>query len=149
MMLREHKADVTRFGETMNGGCLVSWNFYWIGALVKTGRIAEAIDAWQRVVRRFGRTSLVEGCNYWDFSGQPSRTAWHDYELISYEPFLSDQGLVSLALPRWLLGITHTFSGIAVSPVLPPDTYPATVKLTHLGQERIIEIKSQTEFQVV
>jgi len=143
MMFREYKSDVTRFGQTMNGGCLVSWNFYWIGALVKTGLIDEAVDAWQRVVRRFAATSLVEGCNYWDFSGQPSRTAWHEYEVISYEPFLSDQGLVSLALPRWLLGIEPNFDGISVSPALPANAYPATVRLTHLGRERKIEIQSQ------
>ena len=149
MMLREHKSDVTRFGQTMNGGCLVSWNFYWVGALVKAGRIDEAIEAWQRVVHRFAATSLVEGCNYWDFSGKPSRTAWQDYELISYEPFLADQGLTSLALPRWLLGITPAFDGISVSPVLPADAYPAKVKLMHLGQERTIEIQSQTQFRIV
>ena len=149
MMRRVHQADVTRFGQTMNGGCLVSWNFYWIGALVKVGLVDEAITAWQAVVRRFGQTSLVEGCNYWDFSGKPSRTAWHEYELISYEPFLSDQGLTSLALPRWLLGISPTFEGIAVAPVLPADAYPATAKVMHLGCERTIRLQSRTQFQVV
>ena len=33
-MKRRFNADVTRFGETMNGGCLASWNYQWIGALV-------------------------------------------------------------------------------------------------------------------
>jgi len=142
MMFREYKSDVTRFGQTMNGGCLVSWNFYWIGALVKTGFAEEALATWRRVVGRFAATSLVEGCNYWDFSGRPSRTAWHDYELISYEPFLSDQGLVSLALPRWLMGIEPSFEGVSVNPILPPDAYPATAKLVHLGRERTIEISA-------
>jgi hypothetical protein len=149
MMLREHKSDVTRFGQTMNGGCLVSWNFYWIGALVKTGLIDEAVDAWQRVVRRFAATCLVEGCNYWDFSGKPSRTSWQDCEVISYEPFLSDQGLVSLALPRWLLGIEANFEGITVAPVLAAEAYPAKVKLVHLGRERAIEIGDRTRFRVL
>jgi hypothetical protein len=144
MMFRDYKSDVTRFGQTMNGGCLVSWNFYWIGALVRTGRVAKAVEAWQGVVRRFEATSLVEGCNYWDFSGRPSRTAWHDSELISYEPFLSDQGLVSLALPRWLLGIEAGFDGISVAPALPADAYPATVRLMHLGRERTIDIPDAT-----
>jgi hypothetical protein len=140
MMFREHKSDVTRFGQTMNGGCLVSWNYYWIAALAMTGLAEEARGAWQSVLGRFAETSLVEGCNYWDFSGKPSRTAWHDYDHISYEPFLSDQGLVSLALPRWLLGIEPSFDGITVNPVLPPDAYPARVKLVHLGRERVIDI---------
>ena len=144
MMFRDHKSDVTRFGQTMNGGCLVSWNFYWVAALAKAGFAAEALGAWQSVVRRFAETSLVEGCNYWDFSGRPSRTAWHDYYQISYEPFLSDQGLVSLALPRWLLGVEPSFDGITVSPILPADAYPARVTLVHLGRERTIEIPDAT-----
>jgi len=149
MMLREYKSDVTRFGQTMNGGCLVSWNFYWIGALVKAGLVDAAADAWQRVVRRFGATSLVEGCNYWDFSGKPSQTTWQEHELIAYEPFLSDQGLVSLALPRWLLGIEPSFDGIKVSPVLPANAYPARVTLTHLGRERTIEIESPARHRII
>jgi hypothetical protein len=130
-----------RFGQTMNGGCLVSWNYYWIGALAAVGFVEEAIESWQRVVRRFGQTSLVEGCNYWDFAGQPSRTKPAGEELISYEPFLSDQGLVSAALPRWLLGIEPRFEGIGVNPVLPAAALPPTVKLRHLGREVTIEIR--------
>ncbi|MCC6580151.1 MAG: hypothetical protein IT440_06885 [Phycisphaeraceae bacterium] len=134
-MYRNHQSDVTRFGQTMNGGCLLSWNYDWIGALVACGYVDEAIDAWQRVVRRFSGTSLIEGCNYWDYAGQPSRTMHPPDEMISYEPFLSDQGLVSLALPRWLLGIRIGFDGITTHPVLPASAYPVTVKLTHLGRE--------------
>jgi hypothetical protein len=141
---RRCQSDVTRFGQTMNGGCLVSWTYYWVGALAATGYVDEAIEAWRRVVHRFRETSLVEGCNYWDFAGQPSRTMHPPGELISYEPFLSDQGLVALALPRWLLGIEPRFDGIAVHPVLPASAYPVTVKLQHLGSEKTIHIAGKS-----
>ena len=124
----------------MNGGCLVSWTYYWVGALVAAGYVDEAIDAWRRVVHRFSETSLFEGCNYWDFAGRPSRTTPSTMELISYEPFLSDQGMVALALPRWLLGIEPRFDAITAQPVLPESAYPVTVKLQHLGNERSLHL---------
>ena len=148
-MHRRFGADVTRFGETMNGGCLASWNYFWIGALVKVGRIDEALSAWRRFIARVAQTSLVEGCNYWDFAGKPSRTVipemipreFPSYELISAEPFLADQGLVSCALPRWLLGIELTFDGVRTNSVLPKPALPGRVTLQHLGKEIAIEIK--------
>lgn len=148
-MKRRFNADVTRFGETMNGGCLASWNYQWIGALVKVGREEEAIAAWRKFMARVAQTSLVEGSNYWDFSGQPSRTVVEEvmiakeflsYDLIAAEPFLADQGLVACALPRWLLGIELTFEGVNAKPVLPATALPAMVSLRHLGQEKRIEI---------
>ncbi|MDB6092713.1 MAG: hypothetical protein JWM32_275 [Verrucomicrobia bacterium] len=147
-MKRRFNADVTRFGETMNGGCLASWNYFWIGALVKVGRVDEALTAWRRFMARCAQTSLVEGCNYWDFKGQPSRTVipemlpaeFLSYDLISAEPFLADQGLVASALPRWLLGIELTFDGVKTKSVLPESAHPATATLLHLGREQKIEI---------
>ena len=147
-MHRRFGADVTRFGETMNGGCLASWNYHWIGALVKVGRVGEALAAWRKLMERAGQTSLVEGSNYWDYAGRPSRTVtpvmipreFPAYEPIAAEPFLSDQGLVACALPRWLLGIELTLSGASVQPVLPASAYPAQVTLCHLGKERVLEI---------
>ena len=146
-MRRTFGADVTRFGETMNGGCLASWNYHWIGALVKVGRVDEALAAWQKFLARFAATALVEGSNYWDFAGQPSRTvvpvmipkAFPVYEPIAAEPFLADQGLVACALPRWLLGLDLTLSGVTAHPVLPEGAYPATVRLRYLGEERAFE----------
>ena len=143
-MFRKFKSDQTRFGQTMNGGCLLSWNYYWIGALVTVGMIDEAIRSWSRVVGRFAATSLVEGSNFWDYSGQPSRTTFPQDELAAYEPFLSDQGLVSVALPRWLLGIELKLDGISVAPVLPPSEYPITLNLFHLGKEVAVEIPGLT-----
>lgn len=148
-MKRTFNADVTRFGETMNGGCLASWNYYWIGALVKTGRADVALAEWRKFMREAARTSLYEGCNYWDFKGRPSRTVipamipkeFPSYEPISAEPFLADQGLVGLALPRWLLGIESTFDGLTVNPALPASALPATARVIHLGEERVIEVK--------
>lgn len=149
-MKRNFNADVTRFGETMNGGCLASWNYYWIGALVKVGRADLALSEWKKFMHEAARTSLYDGCNYWDFKGQPSRTvvpammipkAFPAYEPISAEPFLADQGLVGLALPRWLLGIESTFAGLTVNPVLPESALPATARVIHLGQERELRIK--------
>jgi len=147
-MHRRFGVDVTRFGQTMNGGCLASWNYHWIGALVKVGRVEEALAAWRTFMARVGETLLVEGSNYWDFSGRPSRTvvpvmiprAFPAYEPIAAEPFLSDQGLVACALPRWLLGIELTLAGESVRPVLPATAYPATLTLCHLGRERVLEI---------
>ena len=148
-MLRRFGADVTRFGETMNGGCLASWNYHWIGALVKVGRVDEALEAWRKLLARFTATGLVEGSNYWDFSGQPSRTVvqsvmipkeFPSYEPIAAEPFLADQGLVACALPRWLLGIEQTLRGVTANPAMPADAYPATVRLQHLGRERVLKI---------
>jgi hypothetical protein len=152
-MYRRFGANVTRFGETMNGGCLASWNYQWIGALVKAGRVDEAVCAWRKFLARVAQTSLVEGSNYWDYAGQPSRTVvqavmipkeFPAYEPIAAEPFLADQGLVACALPRWLLGIELSFAGVAVSPVLPSDAYPAKVSVRHLGRERVLEILSAT-----
>jgi hypothetical protein len=143
-----NQSDVTRFGQTENGGCLVSWNYYWIGSLARVGLIEEAVRVWQGVVARFASTSLVEGCNIWDFEGRPSRTTFAGNELDSYEPFLADQGLVSVALPRWLLGIDPGLGGISVAPVLPESAYPATVKLFHLGRERTIEIASASHHSI-
>ena len=151
-MKRRFNADVTRFGETMNGGCLASWNYQWIGALVKVGRVDEAIAAWRKFMARVARTSLVEGSNYWDFEGKPSRTVVEDvmipkaflsYDLIAAEPFLADQGLVACALPRWLLGIELTFAGVTAKPVLPASALPATVRITHLGREQGLEIPAR------
>ena len=148
-MKRQFNADVTRFGETMNGGSLASWNYQWIGALVKVGRVDEAVAAWRKFMARVAQTSLVEGSNYWDFEGKPSRTVveavmipkqFLSYDLIAAEPFLADQGLVACALPRWLLGIELTFAGVTAKPVLPSSALPATVRITHLGQERVLEI---------
>ena len=148
-MKRMFNADVTRFGETMNGGCLASWNYQWIGALVKVGRVDEAVAAWRKFLARVAQTSLVEGSNYWDFEGKPSRTVVEEvmipeklrpYDQIAAEPFLADQGLVACALPRWLLGIELTFAGVTAKPVLPASALPATVRITHLGQERTLEI---------
>lgn len=147
-MKRTFNADVTRFGETMNGGCLASWNYQWIGALVKVGRVDEALAAWRKFMARVAQTSLVEGSNYWDFEGKPSRTVipemipkkFLSYDLIAAEPFLADQGLVACALPRWLLGIELTFAGVTANPVLPKSVLPATVRIMHLGQERVLEI---------
>jgi hypothetical protein len=157
-MYRRFGANVTRFGETMNGGCLASWNYQWIGALVKVGRVDEAVLAWRKFLARVGQTSLVEGSNYWDYAGQPSRTVVESvmipkefpcYEPIAAEPFLADQGLVACALPRWLLGIELTLAGVVVKPVLPANAYPAKVSLQHLGQERVLEILSAAEHRVV
>ncbi len=148
-MKRRFNADVTRFGETMNGGCLASWNYQWIGALVRVGRVDEAIAAWRKFMARVEQTSLAEGSNYWDFEGKPSRTvvvdvmipkAFPSYDLIAAEPFLADQGLVACALPRWLLGIELTFDGVTAKPVLPGSALPATVRVTHLGEEKVLEI---------
>lgn len=147
-MKRQFNAEVTRFGETMNGGCLASWNYFWIGALVKVGRTEEALAAWRRFMARVAQTSLIEGCNYWDYAGRPSRTVipvmipreFPEYEPISAEPLLADQGLVACALPRWLLGVEPTFDGIKQHSVLPPSASPAILTLLHLGRERRIEI---------
>jgi hypothetical protein len=148
-MKRRFNADVTRFGETMNGGCLASWNYQWIGALVKVGRVDEAVSAWRKFMARVAQTSLAEGSNYWDFEGKPSRTVVEDvmiperlrpYDLIAAEPFLADQGLVACALPRWLLGIELTFDGVTAKPVLPASALPATVRIMHLGRENVLEI---------
>lgn len=147
-MRRTFGADVTRFGETMNGGCLASWNYHWIGALVKVGRVDEALAAWQKFLARFAATALIEGSNYWDFSGQPSRTvvpvmipkAFPAYEPIAAEPFLADQGLVACALPRWLLGIDLRLDGVTARPVLPASALPATVRVIHLGHSRVITL---------
>ena len=147
-MKRTFNAGVTRFGETMNGGCLASWNYQWIGALVKVGRVDEAIATWRKFMARVAQTSLVEGSNYWDFEGKPSRTVipemipkeFLSYDLIAAEPFLADQGLVACALPRWLLGIELTFAGVAAKPVLPAVALPATVRIMHLGRGRVVEI---------
>lgn len=135
--------EVTRFGQTMNGGCLASWNYYWIGALVKTGYVEEALEAWRAIVRRFGATSLVEGCNYWDYAGAPSRTTPADLPELSYEPFLADQGLVAAALPRWLLGIDPRLDQLRVEPVLPTAAYPATVSLQYLGKRTHIHLEAR------
>ena len=148
-MHRRFGADVTRFGETMNGGCLASWNYFWVGALVKVGRIDEALAAWSRFMARVAQTSLAEGSNYWDFAGKPSRTVvvsvmipkeFPSYDLIAAEPFLADQGLVSCALPRWLLGIELTFEGVKTKPVVPASALPGRVTLRHLGREITLEI---------
>ncbi len=148
-MKRAFNADVTRFGETMNGGCLASWNYQWIGALVKVGRVDQALAEWRKFMARVAQTSLVEGSNYWTFDGKPSRTVvesvmipkeFLSYDLIAAEPFLADQGLVACALPRWLLGIELTFAGVTATPVLPASSLPATVRIKHLGQERMVEI---------
>ncbi|QYM78477.1 hypothetical protein K0B96_14405 [Horticoccus luteus] len=147
-MFRTFGSDVTRFGQTMNGGCLASWNYHWIGALMKTGHTAEAVEAWRRVVARFEQTALVEGCNYWDYQGEPSRTMipveipgeFPSYDLISAEPFLADQGLVAAALPRWLLGVEPTLEGVKLGPVAAPELTPAQVTLRHLGEERVVEV---------
>ena len=148
-MKRKFNADVTRFGETMNGGCLASWNYQWIGALVKVGRADVALAEWRKFMGRVAQTSLVEGSNYWDFKGEPSRTVVEDvmiperlrpYDLIAAEPFLADQGLVACALPRWLLGIELTFAGVTAKPVLPASALPATVRVMHLGREKVLEI---------
>jgi hypothetical protein len=48
--------------------------------------------------------------------------------------------LVSCALPRWLLGIELTFGGVTAKPVLPASALPATVRITHLGREQLLEI---------
>ncbi len=55
LMFRLNGTDETRFGETMNGGCLTSWNYYWIGALVKIGRIGEAVEVWRGLAGAFCR----------------------------------------------------------------------------------------------
>ena len=149
LMFRLNGTDETRFGETMNGGCLTSWNYYWIGALARVGRVGEAVEVWRALLRRFSATSLVEGSNYWNFRGLPSRTLTPDNELTSAEPFLADQGLIAAALPRWLLGIEPTFNGISVAPRLPADAYPATVELLHLGRLRTVEIRSPAEYRVL
>ena len=146
LMYRLNGTDETRFGETMNGGCLISWNYYWIGALARVGRGEEAAAVWRSLLERFAATSLLEGSNYWNHSGQPSRTLTPNHEVAGAEPFLADQGLVAAALPRWLLGILPTFDGISVAPVLPASAYPATVRLLHLGQERTIEIAGSLRF---
>ena len=140
--------DEMRFGETMNGGCLASWNYHWIGALARAGRAAEAAAAWRAVVGRFEATSLVEGSNYWNFRGQPSRTLTPNHEVPSAEPFLADQGLVAAALPRWLLGIAPGFDGIAVDPILPASAYPAIARVPHLGRERTIEIAGPGKIRI-
>jgi len=134
--------DVTRFGQTMNGGCLISWNYYWIGALVKTGHVEQAIEAWRAVVRRFGATSLIEGGNYWDYTGHPSRTTPSDYFALSYEPVLADQGLVAAALPRWLLGINPRLDQLLVEPVPPMTGYAASMSLLYLGKRTHIRLEA-------
>jgi len=40
------------------------------------------------------------------------------------------------------MGIEPSFEGVSVNPILPPDAYPATAKLVHLGRERTIEISA-------
>ncbi len=157
-MKRKFNADVTRFGETMNGGCLASWNYQWIGALVKVGREDVALAEWRKFMARVAQTSLVEGSNYWDFQGEPSRTVVEEvmipkefpsYDLIAAEPFLADQGLVACALPRWLLGIELTFAGVTAKPVLPASALPATVRIRHLGQDRVLEIPGPAEQRLI
>lgn len=148
-MFRAFGSDVTRFGQTMNGGCLASWNYHWIGALMTTGHTAEALDAWRRVIGRFEQTALVEGCNYWDYAGEPSRTIipaeipgeFPSYDSISAEPFLADQGLVAAALPRWLLGVEPTLAGVKQATAVATELLPARVTLRHLGHERVVEVR--------
>ena len=133
-MFQDHQSDFTRFGYSMNGGCLVSWNYYWIGALATVGLAEEAIAAWRRVVDRFARTSLIEGSNIYDYSGKPSRMTLPDNPQLAYEPFLADQGLASAALMRWLLGINPALNGLSVHPVAPLAAGPAEARVLHLGK---------------
>jgi hypothetical protein len=106
------------------------------------------VEVWRSLLERFAATSLLEGSNYWNFSGQPSRTLTPGQEVASAEPFLADQGLIAAALPRWLLGISPGFDGITVEPVLPASAYPATARVLHLGRERTIEIAGPAEYKI-
>ena len=64
--------------------------------------------------------------------------------ILNDQPFLADQGLVACALPRWLLGIELTFGGVTAKPVLPASALPATVRITHLGREQVLEIPASS-----
>lgn len=139
---------VTAFGQTMNGGCLVSWNYYWIGALVKAGRAEQATAVWRNIAERFASTSLVEGCNFWDYSGKPSRTTPGSHEVIAFEPFLSDQGLVSAAMPRWLCGLDPRLDKLDIRPALPPSAYPARAKIVYMGEETVVELRGPEDWTI-
>jgi len=108
---------VVEFGHTMNGGSLLSWAYFEIGALVTLDRVDEAWTRARAVFNRFESTALLEGCNYWDYRGRPGRAR--------LEPFLSDVGLVASVLPRWFMG---------VSPQLIASTStPRSLRQVHAG----------------
>lgn len=125
--------EVVEFGHTMNGGSLLSWAYFEIGSLIAIGRVD---DAWTRasaVLERFDATALLEGCNYWDHRGRPSRAR--------LEPFLSDVGLVATALPRWFMGICPDLDRIDLDPALPAEG-PWALQFDHLGAPVEIVIHS-------
>lgn len=133
--------EVVEFGQTMNGGSLLSWAYFEIGALVHTGRVGEGWSALTRVLERFDATALLEGVNYWAADGGPSRAR--------FEPFLSDVGILASAIPRWFIGVAPELDGITIDPRLPHDGRweiafehlgrPARVAVTLDSGERRIE----------
>lgn len=123
--------EVVEFGHTMNGGSLLSWAYFEVGALVGAGRTADAWAALTRVLERFDATALLEGVNYWAADGGPSRAR--------LEPFLSDVGIVAAAIPRWFLGIAPDLDGITIDPRLPHDGR-WEVSFEHLGRPARIAV---------
>jgi hypothetical protein len=127
-------SDVVRFGHTMNGGRLLFWTYFEVGALVRTGHPERA---WQRLVgifERFRATSLLEGVNYWDYRGRP--------DLARLEPYLSDVALVTAAIPRWMLGITAQFDGIDLDPALTSGYEGGSITFDYRGQPVRIRVSN-------
>lgn len=127
--------EVVEFGHTMNGGSLLSWAYFEIGSLVAMGRVDDAWARMRTVLDRFGATGLLEGCNYWDSRGRPSRAR--------LEPFLSDVILVSTALPRWFMGVNPELDRLDLDPAL-PSVGPWTLHFDHLGSPVEVVIESWT-----
>jgi hypothetical protein len=124
---------VVEFGHTMNGGSLLSWAYFEIGALVTLDRVDEAWTRARAVFNRFESTALLEGCNYWDYRGRPGRAR--------LEPFLSDVGLVASVLPRWFMGVSPQLNRIDLDPALPTPG-PCGLRFKHLGTPVEINIES-------
>lgn len=125
--------EVVEFGHTMNGGSLLSWAYFEIGSLVAIGRVDDAWARAQKLLQRFDATALLEGCNYWDHRGRPSRAR--------LEPFLSDVVLVASALPRWFMGVRPELDRIDIDPAL-PGAGPWAIRFDHLGSPVEIVIES-------
>jgi hypothetical protein len=123
--------EVVAFGHTMNGGSLLSWAYFEIGALVRTGRLRQAGERLDAVFDRFDATALIEGVNYWDRRGRPDRAR--------LEPFLSDVGLVATAVPRWFLGVRPALDRLDLDPC-----HTGGVRLRHLGRPVAVRIDAWT-----
>ncbi|MDT5017217.1 MAG: hypothetical protein QOD39_3377, partial [Mycobacterium sp.] len=100
--------EIVQFGHTMNGGRLLSWTYFEVGALTATGYSELAWERLDAVLSRFGKTSLLEGVNYWDWRGRP--------DLARLEPYLADVVLAAAAVPRFFLGIRPDFEIVHVDP---------------------------------